>query len=207
MGRLEALIAAGGSGADAVLLSEVLAHLRGLQREADSLRRRYTSLFDAVPDPVSIIDPEGRIIDLNKAGERAYRRPREEIVGKLVHVINPDLPRDHMGPVLEALARDETYVVEVKTGKSGPDPKKAATRRQLREYAAIYEADGLLLADMTAERLHAIEFPTKETRPSRARMATVFLIGAITIVAVAACAIPVRRAIRVDPAVALRTES
>ncbi len=111
--RLEALIAAGGDGADAVFLSELLAHLRGLQREADSLRRRYTSLFDAVPDPVSIIDAEGRIIDLNKAGERAYRRPRQDLVGQLVHVINPDLPRDHMGPVLEALARDETYVVEV----------------------------------------------------------------------------------------------
>lgn len=80
---------------------------------------------------------------------------------------------------LLASKRGRTYVVEVKTGKSAPDPKKAATRRQLREYAAIYKADGLLLADMTAERLHAIEFPAKETRPSRARMATVFLIGAI----------------------------
>ncbi len=99
--------------ADPALLSELLACVRGLQRETESLRRRYSALFDAVPDPVSIIDPDGRILDLNRAGENAYRRPREEIVGKLVHVLNPDLPRDHMGPVLDALARDETYVVEV----------------------------------------------------------------------------------------------
>lgn len=111
--RLEAIISAGGQGGDPIFLSELLAHVRGLQREADSLRRRYTSLFDAVPDPVSIIDPQGRIIDLNKAGERAYRRPRGELVGQLVHAINPDLPRDHMQPVLEALSRNETYVIEV----------------------------------------------------------------------------------------------
>jgi PAS domain S-box-containing protein len=109
--RLEHLIGTGGS--DPQLLPELLASLRGLQREADGLRLRYDSLFNAVPDPVSIISPEGRILDLNRAGERAYRLPREAIVGQLVHVINPDLPRDHMGPVMDALARDETYVVEV----------------------------------------------------------------------------------------------
>ncbi len=110
--RLEQLITAGGS-ADPVLLSELLASLRGLQRESESLRLRYDSLFNAVPDPVSIISPEGRILDLNRAGEKAYRLPREELVGRLVHAINPDLPRDHMGPVMDALSRDETYVVEV----------------------------------------------------------------------------------------------
>src|SRR5690606_3249048 len=31
----------------------------------------------------------------------------------LVHVLNPDLPAGHMGPVLEALDRGQTYVVEV----------------------------------------------------------------------------------------------
>lgn len=116
--RLEALINTPGAVADPVFLSELLACLRGLQREADSVRRRYSSLFNAVPDPISMIDTDGRIVDLNRAGEKAYGRPRADIVGKLVHVINPDLPSDHMGPVMEALARDETYVVEVNNSRA-----------------------------------------------------------------------------------------
>jgi diguanylate cyclase (GGDEF)-like protein/PAS domain S-box-containing protein len=111
--RLEALINSPGTAADPVFLSEVLACLHGLQREAESVRRRYASLFNAVPDPISIIAADGRIIDLNRAGEKAYQRPREQLIGKLVHAINPELPDNHMLPVLEALARDETYVIEV----------------------------------------------------------------------------------------------
>jgi PAS domain-containing protein len=53
------------------------------------------------------------VLDLNKAGMAAYQRPREEIVGQPIDVLNPDLPRDHMGPVREALDRGETYVIEV----------------------------------------------------------------------------------------------
>src|SRR5690606_33773797 len=30
-----------------------------------------------------------------------------------IHVLNPDLPEDHMAPVLEALDRGQTYVIEV----------------------------------------------------------------------------------------------
>ncbi|MCX7032363.1 MAG: diguanylate cyclase, partial [Arenimonas sp.] len=111
--RLEALINTPGAAADPVFLSEVLACVHGLQRETDSVRRRYESLFNAVPDPISIIDSDGRIVDLNRAGEKAYQRQRRELVGKLIHAINPELPHDHMLPVLEALARDETYVIEV----------------------------------------------------------------------------------------------
>jgi diguanylate cyclase (GGDEF)-like protein/PAS domain S-box-containing protein len=111
--RLEALINTPGAVADPVFLSEILACLHGLQREAESVRRRYESLFNAVPDPISIIAADGRIVDLNRAGEKAYQRPREELVGKLVHAINPELPDNHMLPVLAALARDETYVIEV----------------------------------------------------------------------------------------------
>ena len=111
--RLEALINTPGATADTRFLSEVLACLHGLQRDADSVRRRYHSLFNAVPDPVSIIDADGRIVDLNRAGECAYGRQREELVGQLVHAINPELPPNHMAPVLEALARNQTYVIEV----------------------------------------------------------------------------------------------
>ncbi|HVH97636.1 MAG TPA: PD-(D/E)XK nuclease family protein, partial [Enhygromyxa sp.] len=77
-----------------------------------------------------------------------------------------------------------TYVVEVKTGKVAPNPRKGATRRQLREYAALYDVDGLLLADMSAGELHEIRFPAKATEGRARWMAAMFLIGAIVGVAV-----------------------
>jgi Holliday junction resolvase-like predicted endonuclease len=72
-----------------------------------------------------------------------------------------------------------TYVVEVKTGKHAPNPRKGATRRQLREYAALYDADGLLLADMSVGEIHEIHFPVKATGRKPARMAAMFLVGAM----------------------------
>ena len=68
-------------------------------------RQRYRALFDAVPDPVSVIAWDGTVLDLNRAGIAAYRREREEIIGQPIHVLNPELPRDHMGPVYEALSQ------------------------------------------------------------------------------------------------------
>ena len=68
----------------------------------------------------------------------------------------------------------QTYVAEVKTGKSAPNPASTATRRQLLEYSHVYDADGLLLVDMEARQLRAIRFETRavsqtadraETRP------------------------------------------
>lgn len=71
------------------------------------------ALFDAVPDPVTVLDWNGTVLAVNKAGIRAYQRPEAEIIGKPIEVLNPDLPRDHLAPVWECLGRGETYVVEV----------------------------------------------------------------------------------------------
>ncbi len=95
------------------LLATASDALASAMREAADARQRYRALLDAVPDPVSILDERGTVLDLNKAGMAAYRRPREEIVGQPIEVLNPDLPRDHMAPVLETLNRGETYVIEV----------------------------------------------------------------------------------------------
>jgi len=78
-----------------------------------SSHMRYVALFDAVPDPVSILSETGIVLDLNKAGVSAYQRPREAIVGQPIETLNPDLPRDHLDPVWETLKRGETYVIEV----------------------------------------------------------------------------------------------
>lgn len=95
------------------LLARAREALLAAQARAEAERQRYRNLFDAVPDPVSIIAEDGTVMDLNRAGMQAYRRPREEIVGKNINVLNPDLPRDHLVPVWETLNRGDTYVIEV----------------------------------------------------------------------------------------------
>ncbi|QSX78000.1 sensor domain-containing protein [Agrilutibacter solisilvae] len=95
------------------LLQQACDVLRDAATTADTERNRYRAVFDAVPDPVSIIDWNGTVLDVNKAGMTAYQRTREEIVGKPIEFLNPDLPRDHLRPVWDTLSRGETYVVEV----------------------------------------------------------------------------------------------
>ncbi|MDR7098899.1 diguanylate cyclase (GGDEF)-like protein/PAS domain S-box-containing protein [Lysobacter niabensis] len=95
------------------LLQQARDALRDADLAADIERNRYRAVFDAVPDPVSIIDWDGTVLDVNKAGMTAYQRSRDEIVGKPIEFLNPDLPRDHMRPVWETLNRGETFVIEV----------------------------------------------------------------------------------------------
>lgn len=60
----------------------------------------------------------------------------------------------------------KTFVVEVKTGAVAPDPASAATRRQLLEYHHVFDADGVILADMERRELLRIDFgppPASET--------------------------------------------
>src|SRR5690606_26460013 len=95
------------------LLTRARDALASSASDAEDAQLRYRALFDAVPDPVSILDESGIVLDLNKAGMAAYQRPREQIVGQPIEVLNPDLPKDHMKPVLETLHRGGTYVIEV----------------------------------------------------------------------------------------------
>jgi len=95
------------------LLLQSAAALQDSIAQTRAAQLRYSTLFDAVPDPVSILAEDGTVLDLNKAGMAAYRRPREQIVGQNISVLNPELPRDHLIPVWETLDRGETYVIEV----------------------------------------------------------------------------------------------
>ena len=95
------------------MMDDVRAALLQAREAIAAEHDKYRALFDAVPDPVSIIARDGTVLDLNRAGMKAYNRPREDIVGKPIEVLNPDLPRDHLAPVLETLDRGGTYVIEV----------------------------------------------------------------------------------------------
>ena len=80
---------------------------------------------------------------------RAGFRVLDEQVRRRAHLLVDGRPVEYeVRADLLATRGGRTYVVEVKTGKTAPKPSSSATRRQLREYAAVYAADGLLLADM-----------------------------------------------------------
>ncbi len=118
------------------LLADARDALHASLETAEHARQRYDALFDAVPDPVSIIDHDGIVLDLNKAGIAAYRRSRGEIIGRPIHVLNPDLPRDHLVPVLETLDRGETYVIEVTNMRAD------GTRFPVEVHSAAMQYDG-----------------------------------------------------------------
>ena len=59
---------------------------------------------------------------------------------------------------LEVERSGQLYVAEVKTGTLAPDPTLAATRRQLREYAALLPDHGMLLVDMESETITEVDF-------------------------------------------------
>ncbi|MDH5834204.1 sensor domain-containing protein [Luteimonas kalidii] len=131
--------------------------LRATSNEAEAARLRYHALFDAVPDPVSILDERGIVLDLNKAGLAAYRRPREEIVGRPIEVLNPDLPKDHMQPVLETLNRGETYVIEVANMRGD------GTRFPVEVHSAGFVHDGrrcvvAVARDLSARRVAELRY-------------------------------------------------
>jgi diguanylate cyclase (GGDEF)-like protein/PAS domain S-box-containing protein len=94
------------------LLEQACDALHAATIEAESANLRYQALFDAVPDPVSILSFDGTVLDANRAAREAYQRPREELVGQHISSLNPDLPRDPLAPVLDAFGRGESYVVE-----------------------------------------------------------------------------------------------
>ena len=110
--------------------------LREAMSERQAAQRRYEALFDAVPDPVSILSASGVVLDVNTSGVNAYGRSREEIVGQPIELLNPDLPANHLEPVWETLKRGQTYVVEV-TNMRGD-----GSRFPVEVHSAAFEHDG-----------------------------------------------------------------
>lgn len=50
------------------------------------------------------------------------------------------------------------FVAEAKNGAIAADPRNRATRRQLREYSAVFAVAGVLLVDVPGRRVRRVEF-------------------------------------------------
>lgn len=57
----------------------------------------YERVFEASPDGILVVDPSGRIVDLNPTVERLFRYPRDELLGQAVEMLVPEAAReDHV---------------------------------------------------------------------------------------------------------------
>lgn len=122
-----------------------------LDAECPAGRPSYRALFDAMPDPVTLLDLDGTLLDLNRAALDAFKRPRERVIGQPIDVLNPDLPRDHMRPVREAINRGEPYLIEVTNQRAD------GTRFPVEVHSAGFEHAGrryiaAIARDLTSRR-------------------------------------------------------
>lgn len=92
---------------------------------------------------------------------RGYRIIERQAVRRAVMHINDRVAEYDIRADLLVQRDDQLLLVEVKTGAAA-DPRFPATRRQLREYCAVFCVDRVFLFDASAQRLHEIVFPADE---------------------------------------------
>lgn len=89
---------------------------------------------------------------------RGYRVLQRQLSKRsLMHIDGRVAEYDARADLLVQMG-DERVIVEVKTGEAA-DPRLPATRRQLREYAAVFGVERVFLFDASRDRLHRVEFP------------------------------------------------
>jgi Holliday junction resolvase-like predicted endonuclease len=82
---------------------------------------------------------------------------RQALQRATMHINNRVAEFDVRADLIVQMGSD-IALVEVKTGDAA-DPRHPATRRQLREYADLFDVDRLFLFDATSQKLHEIHFP------------------------------------------------
>ncbi len=76
------------------------------------LLNRHRSLWNAVPDAVTLHDENGTILDANPAAELILGYSRKQLIGMSVLDLNPSLSSDHMSAVFESFRIGEIDSVE-----------------------------------------------------------------------------------------------
>jgi len=65
---------------------------------AEPERFAHSTLFEAVPDALVIVDETGRIVDVNSRAETMFAYPRAELIGQPIEVLLPErFRRRHVG--------------------------------------------------------------------------------------------------------------
>ena len=87
--------------------------IRQSTEELQAMSRKLLETLEAMADAFYTLDTQWRITYLNEAAERLLRRPRHELLGKVLWDAYPDLVGTHLGAQYEfAMARREPLAFE-----------------------------------------------------------------------------------------------
>lgn len=100
---------------------------------------------------------EGEVLAERWLAANGYRILERQASRRCIMHINGRVAEYDVRADLLVQRDEQRLLVEVKTGEAA-DPRFPATRRQLREYAAVFEVDAVYLFDASKQRLHHVEF-------------------------------------------------
>ena len=165
-GRLDALLRVLPAEAPgAAELREAQAALRSLGEQAASVQQRYVGLINALPDAVTLLDTDGRILDANDAACRSFRRSREEMLTLGVRDLNPNLPANRLAEIANVPV-GESFSVETENVRSD------GTAFPVEVHSAVFVDRGerriiAVARDMTARK--AVESSLREAEARQRR--------------------------------------
>lgn len=85
-----------------------------LRKEAEGRLRVYAEVISSTDDSVIITDPDGRVVEINPAYQRATGRSREEVIGKNLHEPGRDSnAREHYGTLWRDLKAAGSWSGEI----------------------------------------------------------------------------------------------
>ncbi len=149
---------------------QALAACEAAQRAAEAAetrlaaaQRRFRSMINAVPDAVTVLAQDGRIVDANTAACRSFRLSHDELLGLSVYDLNPSLPKDRIRTVIAEHAVGESFVHE--TVNQRADGSEFPVEVHSSVFVSGREAQIMAVARDVTHRIEA----ERELRASEAR--------------------------------------
>jgi len=128
-----------------------------------SAQQRFVTLINAVPDSVTVLDREGRIVEANTAACQRFDLSHDQFVGMSIYQLNPRLPPDRIAQVIAEHPPGESFVHE--TTNRRPD----GVEFPVEVHSCVFvTADGPQVMAVARDITHRIE-ADKELRASEAR--------------------------------------
>lgn len=150
-------------------VSHDIAERKQAEKALRESKERYRTLIGAIPDPLVVYDPEGRVTYVNDAFERVYGWSRKELLGERIDFVPPE-EAEATQEAWRRTFQDGTIFFETKRWNRNRDLLDIQLRTGiLRDQEGKHALSIVIHRDVTA-----LKQAERELRESRANLQTLF---------------------------------